>query len=125
MKRTKTRQMIGLFILLGSLVAACGAELNPKTEGHIVTALEAKREAFKVCYETALAKDREAKGEMSLLLDINEETGKVTDTQVEKSDIADSTMKECVSDAAVDITLAEPPGVPVEGHYALDFGFEE
>lgn len=124
MKRIKTRQIILLLAMLGSLFAACGAELNPKTEGHIVSALEAKRDAFQACYETALAKDREVKGEMALQLDINKENGKVTNTKVEKSAIADSTMKKCVCDATSDIKLAEPPGVPVEGHYALDFGFE-
>jgi hypothetical protein len=115
---------LGLCLALGALTAACGAELNPKTEGHIMSALQAKQDAFRACYEAALAKDREAQGEMGLLLDIHEKSGKVTKAQVKKSQINDNDMKQCVAGAAGDIKLPEPPGVPVEGHYTLDFGFE-
>ena len=124
MKNTKTIMAFCLCLALGALAVACGAELNPKTEGHIMSALEAKRDAFKACYEAALEKDREAKGEMGLLLDINAKPGKVTNAKVEKSDIDNGKMKKCVTDAASDISLPEPPGVPVEGHYTLDFAFE-
>lgn len=116
---------LGLCLALGSLAAACGAELNPKTEGHIMSALQAKQDAFKSCYEAALEKDREFKGEMALQLDIHQQSGKVTKAEVTKSEIKNKKMKECVAAAASDITLPEPPGVPVEGHYTLDFGFEK
>ena len=124
MKTTRIMLAFGLCLALGALTAACGAELNPKTEGHIMSALEAKRDAFKACYEEALQKDREYKGEMGLLLDINAQPGKVKNAKVVKSDIDNGKMKKCVAGAASDITLPEPPGVPVEGHYTLDFGFE-
>jgi hypothetical protein len=51
-------------------------------------------------------------------------TGQGTKAQVKKSQINDNDMKQCVAGAAGDIKLPEPPGVPVEGHYTLDFGFE-
>ena len=124
MKLTKIIVAFGLCLALGGLTAACGAELNPKTEGHIMSALQAKQDAFKACYEEALQKDREYKGEMGLLLDINAQPGKVTNAKVEKSQIDNGKMKKCVAAAASDISLPEPPGVPVEGHYTLDFGFE-
>jgi hypothetical protein len=112
-------------LALGLLVAACGAELNPKTEGHIVSALQAKQDGFRACYASALERDREVKGEMGLQLDIHEESGKVTKANVKTSDIEDVTMKMCVETIAGTIKLPEPPGVPVEGHYTLDFGFEQ
>ena len=115
---------LGMALALGMFVAACGAELNPKTEGHIVSALEAKKDAFKSCYETALQKDREFQGDMALQLDIHQASGKVTKAEVTKSDIKNKKMKQCVAGAAGDIKLPEPPGVPVEGHYTLSFGFE-
>jgi len=125
MKTTNLTFALGLTLVLGALVAACGAELNPKTEGHIIAALEAQKGAFKGCYEAALEKDREAKGEMALQLDINKDSGKVTKADVTKSDIENKKMQKCVAGAAGEIKLPEPPGVPVEGHYTLDFGFEQ
>lgn len=121
MKTIKIAMLIGA---LACMTAACGAELNPKTEGHIQSALEAKGGEFRACYETALEKDRELTGDMGLKLDINEESGQVTKSEVEKSTIEDQQMKDCVAGAASDITLPEPPGVPVEGHWSLQFGFE-
>ena len=115
----------GLCFALASLFAACGAELNPKTQGHLHSALEAKQDAFKACYENALERDRELQGPMELVLDVHEESGKVTKAKVGKTKIGDKKMKKCVRKASSDIELPEPPGVPVEGHYTLDFGFEE
>jgi len=115
---------LGLCLAFGMLATACGAELNPKTEGQIVSALEAQKGAFKTCYEQALQKDREFKGEMALKLDIHQQSGKVTKAEVTKSDIKNKKMKQCVAGAAGEIKLPDPPGVPVEGHYTLDFGFE-
>ncbi len=123
MKTTRIVTLVCLCLVLGSLASAC-AELNPNTEGHIMSALEAKKDAFKACYETALEKDREAKGNVGLLLDINEEPGEVTSSSVEETTITDADMPQCVADAASDISLPEPPGVPVEGHYTVEFGFE-
>lgn len=115
---------LGMALALGMFVVACGAELNPKTEGQIVSALEAQKGAFKGCYETALQKNRELQGDMALQLDIHQASGKVTKAQVTKSDIPNKKMKECVAGAAGTIKLPDPPGVPVEGHYTLTFGFE-
>ena len=113
--------MLGLVVAAG-LVAGC-AELNPKTEGQLQSALEAKKEAFQKCYEAALTKDRELTGDVDLVLDVNAENGKVTKAKVKKSSIKDDEMKTCVAKAADEIKLPEPPGVPVEGHYTVDFGF--
>jgi hypothetical protein len=57
MKTTNMIFALGLCLALGALTAACGAELNPKTEGHIMSALQAKQDAFRACYEAALAKE--------------------------------------------------------------------
>lgn len=118
-----------LFVALGLVVAAglmagC-AELNPKTEGQLQSALEAKKEAFQKCYEAALKQDREVQGDVALVLDINADSGKVTKVKVAKSAIKDDEMKSCVAKAADAIKLPEPPCVPVEGHYTVDFGFSK
>ncbi len=123
MKTTKILMLVCLCLVLGSLASAC-AELNPNTEGHIKSALEAKQDAFKACYVSALDRNRETQGTVGLLLDIHEESGAVNSSSVEETNITDEQMPQCVADAASDISLPEPPGVPVEGHYNIEFGFE-
>ena len=123
MKTTKRILLVGLCLVFGSMAMAC-ASLNENTEAQLLSALEAKQDAFRACYETALEKNREEQGQVGLKLDINEEPGEVTNSEVEETTIKDADMPQCVADAASDITLPEPPGVPVEGHYSIDFGFE-
>ncbi len=116
---------IALCVVLGSLAAGCGAKLNENTEKQLKSALEAQREAFKTCYVDALERDRNIQGPMSLVLDIDKKSGAVTKAKVKVTPIADGEMKKCVAKAADKIKLPEPPGVPVEGHYSLVFGFEK
>lgn len=109
-------------LILG-LCAGC-TKINPNTEGQLQSALEAKQGEFKTCYEDALSRDREVRGTVALKLQINKEEGKVVKAEVEKTKIKDEEMNRCVAGAASSIELPEPPGVPVEGHYAVDFSFE-
>lgn len=120
---TKT---VCIYAFVAGLVAVsafgCGAPLNPKTQSNIASALSAQKQAFQSCYEAALQRNRELKGNMALKLDIDAQ-GRVKSAKVEKTEIQDEEMKSCVSSAASEITLSEPPDVPVEGHYAVDFRF--
>jgi len=109
---------------LGLLAAGCAAELNENTSRHIMNALNARKTGFKACYENALERDRTIQGNVSLLLDIHEESGEVTSSTVEDTSITDEQMPQCVAGIAADIVLPEPPNVPVEGHYDVDFSFE-
>jgi len=125
MKTINSVFAIALCVILGSLAAGCGAKLNENTEKQLKSALEAQREAFKVCYEQALERDRNTQGPMSLVLDINKDPGAVTKAKVGMTTIQDDQMKKCVVKVVKEIKLPEPPGVPVEGHYSLAFGFEQ
>jgi hypothetical protein len=125
MKNINSVFAIALCVILGSLAAGCGAKLNENTEKQLKSALEAQRDALKVCYEQALERDRNVQGPMALLLDINKTPGAVTKAKVGVTTIQDDEMKKCVVKVVKEIKLPEPPNVPVEGHYALVFGFEK
>jgi hypothetical protein len=125
MKAINRISAIALCAVLASLAAGCGAKLNENTEKQLKSALEAQREAFKACYEQALERDRNTQGPMSLVLDINKDPGAVTKAKVAITTIPDEEMKKCVVKVVDKIKLPEPPGVPVEGHYSLVFGFEK
>ena len=125
MKMTKIMLLVVFCLSLGALSTAC-ASLNPNTEGQLQAALEAKTDAFRACYVTALEKDRETKGTVGLKLDLGADSGDVQASSLneEKTTVADGDMNQCVANSASDISLEEPPGVPVEGFYDIDFSYE-
>ena len=123
MKMTKIMLLVVFCLSLGALSTAC-ASLNPNTEGQLQAALEAETHAFRACDVAALEKDRETKGTVGLKLDLGADSGDVQASSVNETTIQDETMNQCVADSASDISLEEPPGVPVEGFYDIDFSFQ-
>ena len=123
MKYTKLIAMVGLFALMGTAAVGCKS-LNPNTERHIQEALEAKKGEFKSCYVSALERNRETRGTVTLKLKFDEISGDNTSSSVDGTNIADNTMNVCVQTAAQTISLPEPPGLPVEGSYDINFDFE-
>ena len=114
---------VAFFAVVGAVTSACTA-LNPNTEGQILSALQAKEGEFKACYQSALERNRETRGTVTLNLKIDEVSGDVTSSAVDQSNIADNGMNQCVANAASSISLPEPPGMPVEGNYDINFDFE-
>jgi hypothetical protein len=123
MKISKIMGVVGLFVLMSIAGLGCRS-LNPNTEGQILNALEAKKGEFKACYVSALERNRETRGTVTLTLKFDEVSGDTTSASVDASNIADNAMNICVSTAAQNISLPEPPGLPVEGNYDINFDFE-
>jgi len=122
--KTRTIVMIGLILGLGVLSTACGAKLNPKFDKAVSSALDATKGEFKTCYEDALVRDREIKGDMDLAVSFKADGQKPDDVDIKKSEIKDEGMKICVKKAAKGITVTEKPGAPVEKQQKLLFKFE-
>jgi len=120
-----TLLLIGLVAVVCLLATGCGAKLNPKFDQAVSSALDASKGEYKACYESALARDREAKGEMDLAIDFKADGKSPSAVDVKKSAIKDDEMKKCVVDATKGIQVAEVPGAPVEKQQTLDFRFEK
>ena len=117
----KIRMNSGTLVLALVVLATGCAKLNPKFEDSLNNALDAQKGEFQSCYETALKKDRNTKGEMDLKLEFTPNSKKVDKANVTKSDINDNTMKQCVAKAAKTIETTELPGTWVNGKYTLEF----
>lgn len=123
MKNAKSVVMVCLFMLMGTAAVGCKS-LNPNTERHITEALEAKKGEFKSCYESALKRNRDTRGTVTLNLKFDEVSGDNTSSSVDGTNISDNTMNVCVQTTAQSISLPEPPGLPVEGNYDINFDYE-
>ena len=124
MKNYSIAMTVALLAGLCVFATACG-ELNPNTQGQIASALEGKSDRFEKCYKSALKRNRNTKGKMTVELSVDKDSGKVTKAKVVKSNIKDKTMKKCVSKAAKKIKVPEAPGKHVKGVYQLEFAFEK
>ncbi|MBN2802735.1 MAG: hypothetical protein JXR91_06550 [Deltaproteobacteria bacterium] len=119
----KTAGMIaGLTTIL--VMSGCG-KLNPKTEGQIYSALDAKNKTFQKCYEKALNDNRNIKGNVQLKLEFSPKNKNPQKVTVTKTNIKNQKMLKCVSKAADKIDIQDAPGVFVEGNYTLNFDFEK
>jgi hypothetical protein len=123
--KTRTVLLIGLIMAVGALTSACGAKLNPKFDKAVSSALDATKGEFKSCYEDALTRDREIKGDMDLAIDFKAEATKPASVDVKKTEIKDDGMQKCVVKAAKGITVSVKPGAPVEKQQKLEFKFEK
>ncbi len=105
-------------------IAGCG-QLNPKTEGQIYSALEAKNKNFQKCYEKALTEDRNLQGKVQLKLEFSPDVTSPKKVTVERSTIQHKKMLKCVSKAADKIRIEDAPGVFVEGLYTVTFNYKK
>ena len=120
MTRIGLKKICAAVLALGAMLVGC-AELNPKFEESLNNALDAKKGAFKSCYEDALEKNRNAQGEMDIKLEFTPNKKRAEKAKVTRSEIKDKKMKKCVTKAAKSIQTEELPGTWVNGKYTLDF----
>lgn len=118
---TLLKSLLGLFVL--SMATGGCASLNPNTEAQLREGLEAHREAYQACYAAALERDRNVKGDVDLVVELEAEATELSAVAVEETDIEDEDLGQCIADAAEGTILPEPPGVPVEGHYRVNLQY--
>ncbi len=116
-----------LLVILSCLATGigCAKELDPRTPADIQAAIDAEHPALETCYSEALGRNRDFKGDVTLLVAFDADQTRARTVQVAKSPIDDAAFKDCVVKAFTDITLRRPPGVPLEGYYIVSFGFSE
>lgn len=120
MKRIGLKKLCCVVFALNLMTIGC-AELNPKFEESLNSALDAKKDAFKKCYEDALKKDRNARGEMDIKLEFTPNKKKAEKAKITRSEIKNKQMKTCVTKAAKSISTSELPGTWVNGKYTIEF----
>lgn len=120
MKRIGLKKLCCVTFALNLLAIGC-AELNPKFEESLNSALDAKKGVFQKCYEDALEKDRNAQGEMDIKLEFTPNKKRAEKAKVTRSEIKDKKMKKCVTKAAKSIHTSELPGTWVNGKYTIEF----
>lgn len=114
----------GLLLILGMVGTACAPKLNPAFNDSLAAAMNERKADFRSCFKQALQKQREAQGDMRLMLRFKPESKQAYVAQVLHTDIADEQMKQCVSRAAQVVTTTQAPGVKVDAKYTVNFSFK-
>jgi len=124
-KISKRALTVSAFLLLQVLAYGCIKEFDLKTPARIQSRIEKETAEFEKCYAKALERNRDAAGDVAVILNIEADTGSVSSVGISRTDIDDDEFIECIRNTAMEITLLPPPNVPVEGHYTLNFLYRE
>ena len=105
--------MLGLLLGLAGCVPDLGAA--KKT---LRAAIEEKEDDLGECYADGLARDKEAKGGMELVLHVAD--GRVASVKVNATDLADGGLEKCVKKTLAKVKVAAPAEFDID--YTLQFG---
>ena len=83
--------------------------------------LMSAQRAINHCYNTLLQRERSAQGTVTLSIVVNT-AGKAPDSKVEKSDIKDTVMQECILNVIRRLTFPKPEGTD-EVEFKMPYGF--
>jgi hypothetical protein len=105
-------------LALSLLAGGCGIG-NAQTR--LRTAIDASKPGLDQCYGSALERDRDAAGDMLLLVHVEEKTGRVAQVKVAKTAIQDAGLHQCVQSALEGVTLDPKPKANLKVEYTLRF----
>ena len=103
-----------LAALLGVAVVGCGVG---NAQGDLRTAVDAEQSSMNECYRVALERDESTAGTMHLRLHMDRSTTTVREVEVMDSDLGDSTLESCVTNAIQGVSITDAPG----GNMAVDY----
>lgn len=83
--------------------------------------LESKQSSFLSCYEDLLASSSETSGTVVIRFDVEEETGKFTNTHSLESSSASDELQQCVVNGMEGLVLAPPDDKTGEGTMTFEF----
>lgn len=120
--KTKFGTPISLSLTAIALVA-CGAGRTPEAFRDDTQKLfEEQKAPITACYATALGKNPEAKGLVTVSFLIENDTGKVKRVKVDKDrTTAPASLQKCVTESITDMRLAPPDAQDGKGTFSWDF----
>jgi hypothetical protein len=110
-----------LLFAFGTAVFGCAGTLGGKTRDALREGVTGKQAELQACYAAALAKNRDAAGQVKLAVHVQSEQKTVHQVDVVESAIQDQEMQACVQRAVGGVTIPEAPSGNVEAHFVLDF----
>ncbi|MFW6051539.1 MAG: AgmX/PglI C-terminal domain-containing protein [Myxococcota bacterium] len=118
--RTPWRNAMWALACAGLLVATAGCGVGDAQQ-RLRTAVDAEREQLDGCFAEALERDRNLTGDMVLQLHVSRQTGEVEEVEVDRSDVGDATLEQCVRTTLAGVRLEEAPRANLQVQYTLRF----
>lgn len=114
---------IGLLALGAATLAGCVTALTAQTRNEISIKMASAQSSLKVCYETALKRDENLGGRVTLAFVVAPD-GQFTDVKVAGGTLPNEGVKQCVIQQVALLRVLAAPGRPVRVTYPLDFEAE-
>jgi hypothetical protein len=99
-------------------IAGCGG--IGKSQTHLRTAIDAKKPTLDDCYASALERDKEIAGSMTLWVHVAEKDGTVTQVEVANSTVTDAELTQCVETTLVGTQISPAPKANLKVEYQLE-----
>lgn len=103
-----------------SLVASAGCGRITPSRRNLRTAVEAKRPELDACYAQTIGRQAGAQGGLVLWVEVDSDSGRVSNVEVERSEVPDEGLGQCVASTLQTIQI-EPPPLAMRVHYTLQF----
>ncbi len=106
-------------------VATIGCGSVADVQPRLRAAVDAKKPALDGCYDVALGRNREAGGELAVVIALASSSGRVEAVSVGASTIDDKDFLECVTSALRSVRVDPAPPVDTNVSYSLRFHASE
>ena len=120
-----TYVMLALASALASvLVAASGcskAGMGAEVRGDITARMRTAENPIAACYAAAVQRNRKLRGMMTLSIVAEPNTGKFTGVVVDRDQVGDTGLRQCVVTEVSKLSLAKPQKTRVRFQYPIDF----
>jgi hypothetical protein len=101
----------------GCAKAGMGAEVRSDISARMASA----ENPIAACYAAAVQRNRKLRGLMTLSIVAEPKTGKFTGVVVDRDQVGDTGLRQCVVDEVSKLALAKPQTTRVQFQYPIDF----
>lgn len=109
-------------LALTFVVAACGgAGMGAAVRSDIVGRMQSAETPIATCYAAAVQRNRKLRGLMTLSIVAEPDSGKFTAVVVDRDQVGDPQLRQCVVAEVSKLALASPQKTRVRFQYPIDF----
>lgn len=116
---------IGLAVTVAAsslLFAGCSkAGMGAEVRGDITARMRSAENPIAACYAAAVGRNRKLRGMMTLSIVAEPNTGKFTGVVVDRDQVGDTGLRQCVVTEVSKLVLAKPQKTRVQFQYPIDF----
>lgn len=115
------RAFTGAVLMCISFGACAKAGMGANVRNDIVARMWSAQNPISACYAAAVQRNRKLRGQMTVSIVAEPDTGKFTNVVVDRDQVGDLELRQCVVAEVGKLALAQPQKTRVQFQYPIDF----